>query len=159
MGGHSEFNRSQEVIKMLNKEKSTDELMNEIKQTREIDSFLNNNDSELLTEPLHVVLNKLLEENGLKKAKVVARSGLNRVYCYQIFLGKRNPSRDKLIAICFGFQFDLKNTDTLLKIAGFSPLYARNKRDAVIIFAINSKKSIFGVNELLFDGGFDILTA
>lgn len=144
---------------MLNKEKTTDELMNEIKQTREIDNFLEKNDSEFVNEPLHIVLNKLLEENGLKKAKVVARSGLNRVYCYHIFSGKRMPSRDKLIAICFGFQFDLQKTDALLKIAGFSPLYSRNKRDAVIIFALNSKKSIFGVNELLFDGGFDILTA
>lgn len=144
---------------MLNKEKTTDELMNEIKQTREIENFLEKNDSEFVSEPLHIVLNRMLEENDLKKAKVVARSGLNRVYCYQIFSGKRIPSRDKLIAICFGFQFDLQRTDALLKVAGFSPLYARNKRDAVIIFAITSKKSIFGVNELLFDGGFDILTA
>lgn len=100
-----------------------------------------------------------MKEKNLKKSDVVKRSGLNRVYCYQILSGNRTPSRDKLLAICFGFQFDLDTTNSLLKIVGFPELYARNKRDAVIIFAITSKKNIFCVNEMLFDNGFDILTA
>lgn len=144
---------------MSNKEKSTDELMNEIKQTREIDKFIEKNDSEFVSEPLHDILNRLLKEKDLKKSEVVARSSLNRIYGYQIFSGKRIPSRDKLIALCFGFKFDLEETDKLLKAAGYSPLYARNKRDALIIYAINLNKSIFVVNELLFENGFDILTA
>ncbi len=144
---------------MSDKEKSTDELMNEIKQTHEINKFLEKNDSEFVSEPLHDILNRLLKEKNIKKSEVVARSSLNRIYGYQIFSGKRIPSRDKLIALCFGFKFDLEETDKLLKTAGYSPLYARNKRDALIIFAINSNKSIFVVNELLFENGFDILTA
>ncbi len=144
---------------MSDKEKSTDELMNEIKQTHEINKFLEKNDSEFVSEPLHNILSRLLKEKNIKKSEVVARSSLNRIYAYQIFSGKRIPSRDKLIALCFGFKFDLEETDKLLKTAGYSPLYARNKRDALIIFAINSNKSIFVVNEILFDNGFDILTA
>ncbi len=144
---------------MSDKEKSTDELMNEIKQTHEINKFLEKNDSEFVSEPLHDILSRLLKEKNIKKSEVVARSSLNRIYGYQIFSGKRIPSRDKLIALCFGFKFDLEETDKLLKAAGYSPLYARNKRDALIIFAINSNKSIFVVNELLFENGFDILTA
>ncbi len=144
---------------MSDKEKSTDELMNEIKQTHEINKFLEKNGSEFVSEPLHDILSRLLKEKNIKKSEVVARSSLNRIYGYQIFSGKRIPSRDKLIALCFGFKFDLEETDKLLKAAGYSPLYARNKRDALIIFAINSNKSIFVVNELLFENGFDILTA
>lgn len=144
---------------MSDKEKSTDELMNEIKQTHEIKKYIEKNDSEFVSEPLHDILNRLLKEKNIKKSEVVARSSLNRIYGYQIFSGKRIPSRDKLIALCFGFKFDLEETDKLLRAAGYSPLYARNKRDALIIFAINSNKSIFVVNELLFENGFDILTA
>ncbi len=144
---------------MSDKEKSTDELMNEIKSTSEIDKFIERNNSEFLSEPLHDILNRMLKEKKLKKSEVVAGSSLNRIYGYQIFAGKRIPSRDKLIAICFGFKLDLLETDKLLKAAGYSPLYARNKRDALIIFAIKSNKSIFVVNELLYDNGFDILTA
>ncbi len=144
---------------MSDKEKSTDELMNEIRQTHEINKFLEKNGSEFVSGPLHDILNRLLKEKNIKKSEVVARSSLNRIYAYQIFSGKRIPSRDKLIALCFGFKFDLEETDRLLRAAGYSPLYARNKRDALIIFAINSNKSIFVVNELLFENGFDILTA
>lgn len=144
---------------MPKKEKSTDELMNEIKSTNEIDKFIERNDGEFISEPLHDILNRLLKEKHLKKSEVLARSSLNRIYGYQIFSGKRIPSRDKLIALCFGFKFNLEETDKLLKTAGYSPLYARNKRDALIIYAINSNKSIFVVNELLFENGFDILTA
>jgi len=143
---------------MSDKEKSTDELMNEINQTHEIKKFIENNDSEFVSEPLHDILNRLLKKES-EKTEVVARISLNRIYAYQIFSGKRIPSRDKLIALCFGFKFNLEETDKLLKTAGYSPLYARNKRDALIIFAINSNKSIFVVNELLFENGFDILTA
>lgn len=145
--------------KMLDKEKSTEQLVNEIKQTNEIKNFLEKNDEEFVNEPLCEILKRMMKEKNLKKSDVVKRSGLNRVYCYHILSGNRTPSRDKLLAICFGFQFDLDTTNSLLKIVGFPELYARNKRDAVIIFAITSKKNIFCVNEMLFDNGFDILTA
>lgn len=141
------------------KEKSTNELINEIKQTHEIEKFIQDNSSEFVNDPLHVILNDVLKENNLKKSDVVARSGLNRIYGYQIFSGKRLPSRDKLIALCYGFQFDLDKTNTMLKNAGFAELYAKNKRDSIIIFAINSGKSVFATDELLFENGMSILTA
>ena len=56
-------------------------------------------------------------------------------------------------------MLDIDETDDLLKYAGYNPLYARNKRDSIIIFAISNKKSIFTANEMLFDNDFEILTA
>ena len=140
-------------------EKTTDELMNEIRNTHEIEKFLEKNSGEFTEKPLCDLLDKLLKERKLQKSKVVARSGLNRIYGYQILSGKRVPSRDKLIALCFGMQLDLAETDDMMKYAGYSPLYARNKRDSIIIFAISNNKSIFTANEMLFDNGFEILTA
>ncbi len=144
---------------MSNKEKTTDELLNEIKNTHEIEKFIENNADEFQSEPLYVILNNILKEKGLKKSETVARSGLNRIYGYQIFSGKRLPSRDKLIALCFGFQLGLEQTNRLLKSGGFAELYAKNKRDSIIIFGINSGKSIFAVDEILFENGLTILTA
>lgn len=69
------------------------------------------------------------------------------------------PSRDKLLAIGFGLQLDLDEMDKLLRQAGYSPLYARSKRDAIIIRAIVHGKSIFAVNEMLFDNEFETLTS
>ncbi len=140
-------------------DKSTEELLNEIRSTNEIQKFIDSNSEEFTSEPLHKLLCEMIKNKGLKKSDVVRRSGLNRVYTYQILQGRRLPSRDKLIALCFGLRITLDETNDVLKYAGFAQLYARSKRDSLIIFAINSKKSIFVVNELLFDNGFEILTA
>lgn len=144
---------------MSKQEKSTEDLLNEIKQTDEIQKFIDRNDDEFLSKPLHEVIAEIINDKKLKKSEVVARSGLNRIYAYQILSGKRVPSRDKLIAFCFGLQLDLDETNKLLKCSGLSELYAKNKRDSIIIFAINSKKSVFSANELLFENGFEILTS
>lgn len=144
---------------MSRKEKSTEDLLNEIRQTDEIQKFIERNDDEFLSKPLCEVIGGIIKDKKLKKADVVARSGLNRIYAYQILSGKRVPSRDKLIALCFGLLSGLEETDKLLKLAGYSTLYAKNKRDSIIIFAINSGKSVFSANELLFDNGLEILTA
>ena len=139
-------------------EKTTDELMNEIRQTNEIETFLEKNSAEFHEKPLHQYLNDLIDSSGESKADIIARSSLNRIYAYQILSGKRLPSRDKLLAFAFGLKLGLDDTDRLLKYAGYSPLYARNKRDAIIISAIDKKGSIFTVNEMLYDNGFKILT-
>lgn len=144
---------------MTTHDKSTEQLLNEIKSTNEIQKFIDSNSEEFSSEPLHKLLCEMIKSSGLKKSDVVRRSGLNRVYTYQILQGRRLPSRDKLVALCFGMQLTLDETNDLLKSAGLAELYARSKRDSLIIYAINSKKNIFFVNELLFDNGFEILTA
>ncbi|MCM1276889.1 MAG: helix-turn-helix domain-containing protein [Lachnospiraceae bacterium] len=143
---------------MPKREKSTNELVNEIKRTNEIQNFLGGNSEEFVENPLCETLCELIKTKKLKKSEVVKRSGLNRVYAYQILAGKKIPSRDKLIALCFGLQLDLDETDRLLKTAGHSPLYARNKRDSIIIYAINSGKTVFITNDLLFENNHAILT-
>lgn len=144
---------------MSKHEKSTDELMNEIKQTNEIEKFIERNDGEFTDKPLHEMLNDIITEKKLKKSEVIKGSGLNRVYAYQILAGKKSPSRDKLIAFCFGLQLNVDEMNSLLKSAGMPVLYARNKRDSIIIFAINSGKTVFVTNHILFENGFEILTA
>ncbi|MBD5129245.1 MAG: helix-turn-helix transcriptional regulator [Ruminococcaceae bacterium] len=139
-------------------ERSTDELLNEIKQTHEIEKFIKNNSGEFTDKPLHEMLNELIVNRKLKKSEVIKGSGLNRVYAYQILSGKKMPSRDKLIAFCFGLQLDVDETNSLLKSVGLPVLYARNKRDSIIIYAINSGKSVFITNNLLFENKFEILT-
>ena len=122
-------------------EKTTDELINEIQNSRDIESYIEKNSEKFDSALLYEKITEIMEQKRLKKSKVVARSGLNRGYTYQIFSGKRFPSRDKLLAICFGLQLSLDETDRLLRLAGYLPLYARNKRDAIIIFAVVNKKS------------------
>ncbi len=139
--------------------KTTNELLNEIKSSKEIDQYLCENNGELNSKTLSERSHEIIKETGPKKPDIVARSSLNRIYTYQILQGKRIPSRDKLIALCFGMELDLEETNKLLCFAGYSPLYARDKRDSIVIFSIKEGNNIFRANEMLLEHGFRILTA
>ena len=47
-------------------------------------------------------LEEWLREKNLPKADVARQSNLNQAYVYQIFPGRKYPSRDKVIALAFG---------------------------------------------------------
>lgn len=137
--------------------KSTSELIHEIKNTTDIEDYLTKNKQHLLTQRLSEYLNMLLGKKGIRKADVARSSLLDRVYVYQIFAGKKTPSRDKLIAIAFGLHLSADETQTMLKLSGNRELYVRDDRDAIILFALQREMSIFKTNELLFNHGFEAL--
>ena len=99
----------------------------------------------------------MLQKKRLKKQDVVKKSGLYRSYAYQILSGIKQPSRDKMIALCFGFGLDLKETQKAMTVSELGTLYSRKRRDAIIIHAINKKMDIDQLNLLLYDFGEKIL--
>lgn len=131
--------------------KSTEELINEIKQSRNILDFLERNHEELKLKKLPEYLNEWLKIKNTTKARVIDRSLLNKAYVYQIFQGKKYPSRDKIICLTFGFEMTVEETQTLLKQAGYQELYPRDPRDALLLFAIEKKMNILDANFLLYD--------
>lgn len=137
--------------------KSTDELNHEIKNATNIEDYLSDNKTALLAGTLSEHLNLLLSQKGLKKADVLHGSQLGKAYIYQIFSGQKFPSRDKLIAIAFGLHLSESETQKLLKLSGYRELYARDERDAIILFTLQRDKTIFDANELLFNRELAIL--
>ncbi len=136
---------------------STDELENELKTAANIEDYLSGNKKYMLSHNLPEHLEMLLSQKGLRKADVVRGSLLDRSYVYQIFSGEKTPSRDKLIAIAFGLHLSDVETQKMLKLSGNRELYARDERDAMILFALHQKKSVFDVNELLFNHDLPVL--
>ncbi len=137
--------------------KSTSELIHEIKNSTDVEDYLTKNKQHLLTQRLSEYLNTLLCEKGIRKADVARSSLLDRVYVYQIFSGKKTPSRNKLIAIAFGLHLSDEETQTMLKLSGNRELYARDERDAIILFALQRRMNIFETNDLLFNHDFEAL--
>lgn len=139
--------------------KTTEELRNEIRAASDIEDYLASNRENLILPNLSRHLNLLLSRKGLSKAEVVRGSQLSRAYVYQIFSGQKTPSRDKLIALAFGLRLSCEETEELLKTSKNQKLYARDKRDAVILFALQRSKTILEANDLLFDNGLETLGA
>ena len=130
--------------------KKTTDLMNELNQTPHIDQYLKNNEEYIIYLTLSNYLCDRLEKKSLSKADVIKKADINEIYGYQILSGKRTPSRNKLIRLCIGAEFSLDDTNETLKVAGFSPLFPKIKRDSIIIFGIQNNYPIWQINESLY---------
>lgn len=137
--------------------KSTEELLKTLKHTANITSYLSQEQENFKTLPLHLYLDKIFADKEISPSQCIRNSGLDRTYCYQIFSGRKLPSRDKVLALCFGLSLDFEETQLLLKSTGYTQLYPRNERDSIIIFALQRNTSILQANELLLDMGYKIL--
>jgi len=129
----------------------TGSLMSKLLRTKNIKHFIDSYDMQLKSEPFHKYLENLCRQKGLIPSAVVKTSGIERTYGLQIFRGIKNPSRDKVILLAFGFEADIDETQEMLKAADKSTLYPKIKRDAVIIFCIKNKMSVMDAQEILSD--------
>ena len=137
--------------------KTTDELLNEIRKATDICDYLADNHSEMQLNSLPEYLSAWLQVKQCTKADVVRRSNLNKAYVYQIFSGRKYPSRDKVIALAFGLGMHSEEMQLLLKQAGYRELYPRDRRDALLLFAVGQGKNIIDTNELLYDHNIEVL--
>ena len=79
---------------------------------------------------------QLLGEKGMKRSEVVRASGLNSTFVYDVFNGDSRLGRDKAIMLALGMGCTLRETQRLLRLDGVSELWAKNRRDAVIIWCV-----------------------
>ena len=139
-------------------QKSTTELLNELKNFDSFKEYEKINKNSMINKTLSQYLCDLLEEKHLKKSDVIRKGELNESYAYQMFSGvKSTPSKDKLICLSIGMDLSVDETNSLLKLAGLSPLYPRIKRDSIIIINMNNKNSVVEINEELYNEGEETL--
>ncbi|MDU1053733.1 XRE family transcriptional regulator [Clostridium baratii] len=134
-------------------EKSTSELLDILKDTKNIEEFeeyLNSIDTIKYTDFSKYILEKCAEK-GIKKSKLIADADINRTYGYQILNGDKKPSRDKIIKLCISAKLNLEETERALALAKVGKLYAKNVRDSAIIFAINKGLNVLDTNKFLYN--------
>ena len=130
--------------------KDTSELQNELKRADGLEKFLADNQKDFRKYTLAEYLERLLKEKKLSKGEVIAKSRLERMYAYHIFAGrKKNPSREKIIALALAMELTPEETQYLLYYAGVEPLYVRNPLDSVLWYALEHKMSVVDTNIML----------
>ena len=87
---------------------------------------------------------------GPLTAELARRAGMSEVYLYQVFSGRRRPSRDRLLCLCIGLESELEEAQLLLKRMGYAPLYPRLKRDAIISHGLLHYTPLGEINNKLF---------
>ena len=137
--------------------KNTDDLRQELTQTADLDYFLETNKLSFQQDTLADLLNRFLAEKNITKSVLAKNSGMSEVYLHQVFSGRRNPSRNRIISLCFGLRLTLDESQVLLRQIGFAELYPHNRRDTIIIYGLLRDMSIFDVNDQLFERGEETL--
>ncbi|KHK15764.1 ATP synthase subunit alpha [Listeria monocytogenes SHL005] len=132
-------------------EKETSKLLHELKKATNLRQVLDENEAEFKSSEMVTYLKELLAEKKLTKASVIRAARLHETYGYQIFSGVRRPSRDRTIALSFGFKLSGLEASRLLKYTEYPPLYAKNRRDAIIIFALDHGYTLDQTNDSLYD--------
>ena len=130
--------------------KSTDDLKNELMDAPDIARFLDDNRESFLSRSFAEELQELFARRGLSKAALAKNSGMSEVYLYQIFSGGRHPSRDRVLCLCFGLTATLEEAQALLRCGGHAQLFARDRRDAILIHGLTHGASLSQVNDRLF---------
>lgn len=133
--------------------KSTQKLQNYLHDTRSMEEIL----PEIPDLSLSNYLDYLLRKYATSKSEVLKKTTLQRNYGYQIMNGTKEGGRDKILQIALALKVSLEECNHLLDLSNNGNLYAKRKRDALLIYAINKHLSVFETNEILIKYNQSIL--
>lgn len=131
-----------------------DDLRAELMEESSIRSYLRENQDSFKDSSVAELLTELYERRDINnKAALARRAGMSEVYLHQVFSGRRNPSRDRLLCICMGMDVPLEEIQALLRQAGYAEIYPKIRRDAIICHGILHRKALDEINDALFAEG------
>lgn len=137
--------------------KDTAKIVEELGLCDDFKTFYDEHKEYMVSDNLSDMLHNLQREKGLRKTDIIKRSELSEVYAYQIFSGQRHPDRKKLLCLAVGMALNLEETQSLLKCAGYAPLYVKLPFDSVVTYGICKRLSVIQINEILFDNDLETL--
>lgn len=131
------------------------------KTTKELEGILLNHAdiSELSDEILNISFGDYFRDVLLTKSitqqTVFLNADIGEKYGYKLISGeKHTKQRDVIIRLCFAGEFTFDETQRALRLYSMSPLYARIKRDALLITAFNKHiGNIIDLNQFLKEQG------
>lgn len=134
-------------------ERNTDDLKQELMSTLDLDQFIQNNQAYFIEKGLANYLQEILQKKKISKSSLAKRANISEVYLHQVFAGQRNLSRNRLLCVCIGLSATLDETQNLLQKGGHAQLYAKNKRDTVVMFGLLHRMDLDAINDRLLTVG------
>ncbi len=142
--------------------KSTDALNQVLKNThtKNASRFFADEEKNLLPEKAFAsYMRTLIKDKNLQQQEVFLMADIPERYGYKLLSEeKRTRQRDVILRLCYAACFTLEETQKALRIYGMPQLYARNRRDALLIIVFNERPgSIIEVNAFLKENRTDPL--
>lgn len=138
--------------------KSTEELLKQLsdKQT-EFSEFVNREENSFIKKDLNDSWLGLIKKSKLSKADIINKSDIGYTYFYDILRGEKCPSRDKIVRLVLAMKLELDECQKMMKLYNWAPLYAKDKRDSAMIYAVNNSFSVWQLDELLAENKLELL--
>lgn len=128
-------------------EKPTDELDKQLENTKpeQLAGYYKENDKYVSDgedkKRFYYYMKDVIESKNKLLKDIYKDSGVSEKYGSKILYGDgHTKNRDLILRLCIAGHFSLNEINRALKIYGMSPLYAKEKRDAAIIVAVNNRK-------------------
>ena len=102
-------------------------------------------------------MRNVIESKGILYKDVYSFAGVTESWGSKIIsMEKHTKNRDLILRLCIAARFTLDEINRALKLYGMNPLYSKDKRDAVLIVAINNRKYDFHeIDKLLEEHGME----
>lgn len=144
-------NMENEEMSSESNEPLTEDLLERISLARELEAVIEGDS--FVKRSFAEVLQEFATEKGLSQAEIARRSGLSYNHVYYLFRGDRGVSRNKALALAFALGLTVRETGRLLQAAGVNGLYAKDRRDAILIFCLDHDYTLSQTEEELFRFG------
>lgn len=131
----------------------------EVGNRRQLDSYLKNLSPKEAPTSFEAYYFRLDKVKKMTTAELQRKSGIERSYLGHLRKNAKHPGRNKVIALCLAAELSVDETQHALLAAGRSTLYARNRRDAILLHCIEKHLGVNEANDLLDDYRLATLSA
>ncbi|MBR1743770.1 MAG: hypothetical protein IJ733_18270 [Lachnospiraceae bacterium] len=130
---------------------TTRELWARLFQAPAVDAFFQENGDACSLPNFSEYINELCNVRQEKPGTVIKRSNIESSFGHRLFSGTRNPSRDTVLMLAFGFELLPDDTQQILKVARQTPLHPKVKRDAVIAWCLHHHNTVVEAQQILYE--------
>lgn len=112
-----------------------------------ISDFYSENSKYLADEKkgFYYYMKDILESKGILLKDMYSFAGVSESYGSKILtMEKHTKDRNLILRFCIAGHFSVLETNRALKLYQMAPLYAKDKRDAILLVAINNRIYDFG---------------
>lgn len=138
-----------------------DEMLGGMKP-EELSGFYKDNNKYLADEKkaFYYYFKDVIETKNIFLKDIYSFAGISESWGGKIITMERHTiNRDLIIRLCIAGHFSLEEMNRALKLYGMTSLYAKDKRDACLIVAVNNRiYDLSDIDELLQKQGFEKLS-
>ena len=136
---------------------STQELWAKLFRSPVLERFFAENGDDCTLPSFSDYIGDLCRSREEKPAQILKRCNIERTFGHRLFSGERNPSRDTVLQLAFGFELTTDETQQLLKVARASALHPKVRRDAVIAYCIHNGRTLTDTQQCLYDNHLPLI--